>query len=373
MEKEISKLTKSNLRKTFLSMLLVILSMALVFNFEVKLAWSHGTEVEETNVILWPIKQVMELLVYKGFGMSEGHWASTVSFFLTDVPYVFLIVVIFSYAFNFARSFSTDQEISTWLAGSDGIKGRVTGAVLGFVSPFCSCSTIPVMTTLLKSRAPFGTVISFLITSPMINESGIALMWGFFGWKVSLIYMAFGFVAGIVGSYIATALKLQNSPKIKPEPIVEGVKTLVVKNSWARMHRKAITAMKDIIKQIWWILILALAIGAVMHGWIPEDWIKNQVGNAWWAPLALIPIGLLIYLNISATLPLTNSFVKGGLGLGPALGFTMAVNTISLPEMLMLTKLFNKKFMIFFITYLLVAILLFSYMMLAIPDAALAV
>ena len=373
MQKEISQLTKSNLRKTFLAMLLVILVMALVFNFNVKLSWSHGTKAEEANIILWPIKQSIELLVYKGFGMSDGHWADALSFFLTDVPYVFLLVVTFSYGFNFARSFSTDQEISTWLAGSDGIKGRVIGALLGFVSPFCSCSTIPVMTTLLKSRAPFGTVVSFLITSPMINESGIALMWGFFGWKVSLIYMAFGFLTGILGSYIATWFNLQDSAKIKPEPIVEGIAILQVKNSARRMHKKAVAAMKDIIKKIWWMLLLALAVGALMHGWIPEDWIKDKVGNSWWAPLALIPIGLLMYLNISATLPLTNSFVQGGLGLGPALGFTMAVNTVSLPEMLMLTKIFNKKFMVFFITYLLIAILLFSYMVLVIPDSALAV
>ena len=129
--------------------------------------------------------------------------------------------------------------------------------------------------------------------------------------------------------------------------------------------------MKRMVKQIRWILIIALMVGAIMHGWIPQEWIKNHIGSAWWGPLALIPIGLLMYLNISATLPIVNSFVGSGLNIGTGMGFLMAVNTVSLPEMIMLSKIFKKKFMAFFITYLFIAIIIFSYMMLFIPQASL--
>ena len=375
-KKVIDKQMKKNLRNTFLGMFAVVAMMAIIFNFKISLAYSHDDK-QEANIILWPIKQVMELLVYKGFGMSStSHWSSTLSFFLTEVPYVFTLITMFSYAFNFARSFSTEQEISEWIKTTGGFTGRVMGSIMGFVSPFCSCSTIPIMTSLAKSRAPFGTVVSFLITSPMINESGIALMWSFFGYKVSLIYIAFGFVAGILGSYIADWLKLQDSFKIEIGPKVEdnsGIPKMKIRNSFSRMHRIAKKEMFKTIKSVWWILILALAIGSIMHGWIPAEWIKDKVGNAWWAPLALIPFGMLMYLNISATLPIVNSFVKSGLHIGSALGFTMAVNTISLPEIIMLTKIFKRKFMIFFIIYLLVMILIFSYTLLAIPASALLV
>ena len=200
----LSKDTKRNLIKTIAALLAVILSMAIVFNFEVNLKYSsEGTK--SANIVLWPIKQFVELLVFKWFGMAvDNRWSHVLEFFLTDVPYVFLIIFIFSYTFNFARSFSTDEELAAWMKNSKGFLSRVIGAVAGFVSPFCSCSTIPVMTTLARSRAPFSTVMAFLITSPMINEAGIALMWSYFGYKIALIYMGFGFVIGILGSYVAS-------------------------------------------------------------------------------------------------------------------------------------------------------------------------
>ena len=369
----------TSVKYTMIAMLLVIIFMAIVFNFGIPLIYTHTmsskpNSIPKANVLLWPIKQFVEMLVYKWFGISENsQWGSVLSFFITEVPFILLLLFTFSYLFNFARGFSTDAELSEWMQSKDGFMGRIVGSIMGFVSPFCSCSTIPVVTSLVRARTPFGTMMAFLITSPMINEVGVVLLWQMLGYKVALLYMAFGFFIGFVGSYFATLFKLEDQIKLKLEEVTEKnkVKRIKMKTTFNTIHRKAIYTAKDLFKSFWWILIIAMAIGSLMHGLIPANWIQNNVGNKWWTPLVLIPFGLLLYLNIAATLPITNSFVRAGLGLGSALGFTMAVNTMSLPEMFMLSKIFKKKFMVFFMVYLLIAILLFSYIILVIPDSVL--
>lgn len=362
----------SNLVKTGLGMLLIILFMGLVFSFNVPLVYYHD-EVVKANIVMWPLQQLSEILVYKWMGLT-GNFASALAFFLAELPFVYLLIIIFAYLFHFARGFSTDQEISAWLATKDGFGGRVIGSIVGFISPFCSCSTIPIMTTLARSKAPFGTVIAFLITSPMINETGIAIMWSFFGYKVALIYIAFGFAIGLIGSYVATILKLENQFRIMPEmamPVNDKNTMLKRQITFTYLHQKAWDNTKSAFISIWWIILLAMLVGSVMHGWIPETWIKNNIGNQWWAPLIMVPIGMALYLNISATLPITKSFVNAGLGLGPSLAFTMGVNTVSVPELIMLSKIFKTKFMVFLTTYMLLAILAFAYIIMAIPDSVL--
>lgn len=367
LEESLKHQTKRNIMKTSFGMLFIILAMAVIFNFSVPLAWVHeGTK--KVNIILWSFSQFAELVTYKWIGMN-GHWEDSIDFFLSDLPYVLLLIFIFGYAFNFARSFSTDDEITQWLSTKQGFSGRLVGSIMGFVSPFCSCSTIPVMTTLAKARAPFGTVVSFLITSPMINETGIAIMWAMFGYRISLIYIVFGFLIGIIGSYIATWLKLDD--QFRPS-LFEGEDVKFVignrKITFKYLHKRASYESRKIFKSVWWIMIIAIAIGAAMHGWIPEDWIRNNVGNKWWGPLALVPLGTLLYLNITATLPITQGLIDKGLGAGAAMSFTMGVNTLSLPEIIMLNKIFKMKFMIFFVTYLVSAILLFAYVLWPIPQ-----
>ena len=274
--KKIKQKMSKNIKLTILGMLLIILFMALVFNFSIDLKYSHEKDAS-ANVILWPIEQFMELLFYKWIGMGiDNKWALVLSFFFTEVPYIFILITMFGYAFNFARGFSTDKEISDWISSKNGFSGRIVGAIMGFVSPFCSCSTIPVMTTLAKTRAPFGTIVAFLITSPMINETGLALMVAMFGYKIALIYIAFGLVIGIAGSYFAKLFKLEDSFKIdiNKGTIIEHSKFKRVV-TFKSLHKKAWKETKEIVKNIWWMMIIALAIGSVMHGWIPEDWIKK--------------------------------------------------------------------------------------------------
>ena len=362
--------TPRGIKLTLIAFLLIIIFMGVVFNFKVPLVYSRS-DVIKTNIIAWPIQQVFQLLVYKGFAIDpNNHWGKTLTFFLTEAPYILLILYIFSYLFNFARGFSTEKEISEWLQNKSGFSGRIVGALFGFVSPFCSCSTIPVVTSMAKARIPFGTLIAFLITSPMINESGIALLWSFFGFKVTLIYITFGFLIGIIGSYIASLLKLDDQLKIKPDKINNNVHTLRMQTTFTSLNKKAYKAANENFIKFWWILVIAMSIGALMHGFIPEQWIKHNIGNKWWGPLLLVPIGALMYLNISATVPIISELNKAGVGLGSSLGFMMGINTLSLPEIIILSKLFKRKFMIFFVTYLVVAILIFSYIIMLLPYGA---
>ena len=353
------------IKKTLFAILLVIAFMGIVFSFQISLVWKHETSKEiKANIFLWPLMQFNELLVYKWIGIpSSNTWAKILMFFITEAPYILFIMLFFSYLFNVARSFSTEAEISQWMEKQEGIKGRIVGVLSGVISPFCSCSTIPIVTSMLKSGIPFGTLSAFLITSPMINEMGIVLMLSLWGYKITFIYIAFGILIGFVGSYVFTSLKLEKQIKIKRNIISEQSTLLSINVTLKYMHKKGAKASMDNLKKFWWILLLAMAVGALMHGWIPSEWIQKNIGNKWWGPLAIVPIGALMYLNVTATIPIVNGFITKGLGLGTSLGFLMGVNTLSFPEMMILSKMFKKKFMITFIVYLVSAILIFAYIL----------
>ena len=363
----------TGVKYTILTFLAIIGLMAIIFNFEIKLAYSH--DGSKTNIVLWPWKQIIELSAYKWWNLDASNkWVEVLTFFIIEAPYILLLLFIFGYMFAFARGFSTDKELSEWIQSKNGPLGRLMGVLFGLVSPFCSCSTIPIVTSMIKSRIPFGTLVAFLITSPMINEIGIALMISLFGYKIALIYISFGIIIGIVGSYAATWLKLEDQIKIEVEKFEEtNTKVFKRKVTLKYLHKKAIKDSGKNIKQFWWILLLAILAGAFMHGFVPQSWIENNIGNKWWAPLALVPIGMGLYLNVSATLPIAHELVQKGLGIGPSLGFMMGVNTLSIPEIMILTKLFKKKFMFFFVGYLLIAILSFAYIIMFLPDAMLVV
>jgi len=359
-----SKMT-SGIKKSLFALLLVLIFMGVVFSLQIKLVWNHDDlKPGKANIFLWPIKQFSEVLVYKWIGISdESRWGDVLVFFITEAPYILFIMVFFSYLFNFARSFSTEAEMSRWMESQKGLKGRIVGVLSGVISPFCSCSTIPIVTSMLKSGIPFGTLTAFLITSPMINEMGIVLMLSLWGYKITLIYLAFGMVIGFIGSYIFTSLKLENQIKIKRNVEVKQEQLMSINITTKYMHKKASKVAKENFKKFWWILLIAMAIGSVMHGWIPEQWIKENIGNKWWGPLAIVPIGAVMYLNVSATIPIVDGFVQKGMGLGTSLGFLMGVNTLSFPEIIILSKLFKRKFMITFVSYLVIAILLFAYIL----------
>ena len=359
----------SGIKKTLLAFMLILLVMAIVFNFKVNLLY-HKSGSGSANIINWSFAQLSQVLTYKWIGLElSSSWSKVLFFFLTEAPYILVVMYIFTYLFSFARGFSTEKEISEWLQSKNGFVGRVVGALFGFVSPFCSCSTIPIVTSMAKANISFGTLISFLITSPMINESGIALIWSYFGYKIALIYIAFGFIVGIIGSYLATLFKLQDQIKISPNLALKekGIKMMKLRISFSSLNKKGYKTANENIIKFWWILLLAMLIGSFMHGFIPESWIKANIRNNWWVPLFLVPFGALMYLNISATVPIVAGLHVSGIGLGPSLGFMMGINTLSLPEIFILSKLFKKKFIFFFVTYLITAILIFSYFIMAIP------
>ncbi len=358
------------IKKTILFFLLIILFMGVLFNLPVELVYSHKIGAK-ANVLLWPIKQLSELLVYKGFGISEtDRWGSVLEFALTEIPYILLVLLIFGYLFNFARGFSSDLEMARWIERQSGIKGAIVGVVIGAISPFCSCSTIPITTSMVKSGINFKTLTAFLITSPMINEAGLAIMFSIWGYKISLIYLAFGLSIGFMGAYLFSFLKLEDQLKISPEMKTE-TEMMEYKPTIGIIHKKAWKNSFDNFKKFWWILVIAMIVGALMHGWLPKAWIQQHLAQKWWTPLVLVPLGMAMYLNITATIPIADTFVKSGIGLGPSLGFMMGVNTVSIPEIIILSKLFKKKFMFIFVSYLFIAILAFSYIIFLIPYAAL--
>lgn len=360
------------IKLTVIGFILVMALMIGIFNFRIPLAYTHNFKEVKANILLWPLRQLSEVITYEGFGFSSGNrWGIFITYFLAQAPFILVVMFLFNYLFNFVRGLSTEQEVASYLQSKSGITGRIVGSLLGTISPFCSCSTIPVLTSMIKSGIPFSTLSAFLITSPMINETGFALMIIWFGWKIAFIYLIFGLVIGLLGSYLASWFNLQSQIKISVNG--SSINSQIQKEkdkkfiSLNNMHKRGIKEALSSFKKFWWVLILAMLVGSLLHAFVPTDFIKS-IGNYWWTPLVLIPFGILLYLNIVATVPIVGDLMRSGLGVGPSLGFMMAVNTISTPEIIILLKLFKKKFVIFLVLYLLMAILVFSYIMFAIPD-----
>lgn len=316
----------------------------------------------------WPIYfQLYDLaawLTYGLFRIARGtHLGNAVSFFLYDVPKVFMLLVLVVFGVGILRSFFTPERTREILAGKRELAGNGLAALLGVATPFCSCSAVPLFIGFVESGIPIGVTFAFLISAPMVNEIALVLLLGLFGWQIALIYMVTGLVIAMASGWIIGRLNMERQVEDWVYEIrMQAAAPSSHKMTWMERIDYGLKAVKDIVGKVWPYIIAGIGVGAGIHGYIPEGMLAGIMGKqAWWSvPLAVL-IGVPIYSNAAGIIPVVQALLEKGASLGTVLAFMMSVIAISLPETIILRKVLKPKLIAVFIGVVTAGIMLVGF------------
>ncbi len=316
-------------------------------------------------VVLYEIIQPLsELITYDLLGLTrQTRLAMAVEFFIYEAPKVLLLLTLIVFAVGIVRSFFSPERTRKMLAGKREAVGNVLAALLGVVTPFCSCSAVPLFIGFVEAGIPLGVTFSFLIAAPMINEVALVLLFGLFGWEIALIYASTGLLIAMIAGFVIGRLKLEKWV----EPWVYEIKVggLQAEESSDLNGRimYGLTAVKDIVSKVWPFILLGIAAGAGIHGYVPENFLASFMGReAWWAVPASIILGVPMYSNAAGIVPIVQALIGKGAALGTALAFMMAVIALSLPEAIILRKVLTWKLIAVFFGVVACGILVVGYL-----------
>lgn len=296
------------------------------------------------------IKLFADWLTYTIFHIApKTLLASAVNFFVFDTIKIFLLLVVIIFFVSIIRSFLPPKKIKRILSHEKKYFGNVLAALLGIVTPFCTCSAIPLFLGFLEAGVPLGTTFSFLVASPMINEVALVLLLGMFGWKIALLYVVSGLVISILSGIIIGHLKVENLVEEFSRQEEDGGLVKSSEVSWKQRTDYAGRYTHSIIKKVWIYLIVGIGIGALIHGYVPTDFLAQYAGSDKWyaVPLAVL-IGIPLYSNAAGIVPLVSVLTEKGVSLGTTLAFMMAVTGLSLPEFMILKKVMKPKLIAIF-------------------------
>jgi uncharacterized membrane protein YraQ (UPF0718 family) len=292
-------------------------------------------------IIYHYLQPLTNLIVLDLFGMKAGtKLAETLRFFLFEVPKVLMLIVLIIFVVGIIRSYITPEKTRKVIEGKPLFIGNILAAMTGIITPFCSCSAIPLFLGFVETGIPLGVTFSFLIAAPMINEVALVLLLSLFGIRVAIIYVVTGLVIAIMAGFILEKLNLQRfvAPWVYEVKAKHTAVQQLEMNSGDRIDA-GYEAVKDIMGKIWIYVIAGIAIGAAAHGYVPGDFLASTLGNKHWysVPLAII-VGVPLYSSAVAIIPVISVLIEKGVSLGTALAFMMSVIGLSLPEMIILKK-----------------------------------
>jgi len=291
-------------------------------------------------------------LTYSLLPIKAGsHLGASVEFFLYDTPKVMMLLTLVVFGVGIIRSFFTPEKTRAYLNGKSEFAGNILAALLGIVTPFCSCSAVPLFIGFVTAGVPLGVTFSFLISAPMVNEIALGLLYGLLGWKIAAIYLGTGLFIAIFAGWIIGRLKLEahiedwvtniNAPSISLEE---------EKLNWNDRFRYGWDAVKEIVGKVWPYVIAGIAVGAGIHGFVPEGAMASIMGkDAWWSVPLSVAIGIPMYSNAAGIIPIVEALLGKGAALGTVLAFMMSVIALSLPEIVILRKVLKPRLIAVFI------------------------
>ena len=308
---------------------------------------------------LWDL---VELLVEKVFGLSmDSRIGGSVHFFIYDVIKIFILLSVLIFMISYIQSYFPPEKTRKILGRFKGIKGNILGALLGTVTPFCSCSSIPIFIGFTSAGLPLGVTFSFLISSPMVDIASLLLLMSFFGAKIAIAYVVVGLILAVIGGTIIEKLGMEKHI----EDYVWGAQNADIEaDEMTRKERIDFSKeqVKGIFKQVWIYVLLGVGIGAAIHNWIPQSFIEKILGqNNPFSVLIATFVGIPIYADIFGTIPIAEALVAKGVGIGTVLAFMMGVTTLSLPSLTMLSKVVKPKLLGTFIVIVTIGILIIGY------------
>ena len=315
-------------------------------------------------VIYKYLQEISDFIVFRVFQMTpETHLTEAIRFFIYEVPKVMMLLVLIIFIVGFIRTYFSPEKTRKALEGKSLFAGNVMASGLGIVTPFCSCSAIPLFLGFVEAGIPLGVTFSFLIAAPMINEVALVLLIGLFGWKVAIIYVFTGLTIAIFSGFILEKLKLQRyvadwvyKTHAQHNELEEEAMT------FDQRITAAIDVVKDIVGKIWIYILIGIAVGAGAHGFVPDAYLAGALGNQNWysVPLAIL-IGIPLYSNAAGIIPIVSVLIEKGVTLGTALAFMMSVIGLSLPEIIILKKVLKWQLIALFIGVVAIGIIIVGY------------
>lgn len=319
----------------------------------------------------YPFDWLATQIVTKLLGLEiASHLGSSLHFFLYDVPKVLTLLIVISFIVGSFQSFLEPERVRSLLEGKRTFAGNVMAAMVGIVTPFCSCSAVPLFIGFLEAGVPLGVTFSYLMAAPMVNEVAVILLWGLFGLKVTLLYIGFGVSLAIASGYIIGLLKLEKwvepfvweLQRSRQGVAIEDEDSLNLTLTWNQRFEQGRFQSSEIVRSVWLYVVLGIAIGAGIHGYVPTDFIVKYAGvhNPLAVPLAVV-LGVPLYANIAGVMPITEALVNKGMPMGTVLAFTMAVTALSLPEIVILKKVLRPQLLAVFVGLMTIGIISIGY------------
>jgi uncharacterized membrane protein YraQ (UPF0718 family) len=336
--------TSQESRKKLLLIVLLIPLWALVYSF---------------------LEPLSNFIVYNILSMSRSSsFTEAFRFFIFEVPKVLLLLVLIVFIVGIIRTYFSPEKTRKVLEGKSLFTGNVLASLLGIVTPFCSCSAIPLFLGFVESGVPLGVTFSFLIAAPMINEVALVLLFGLFGWQTALLYMSTGLIIAMISGYVIGKLKLERYVEDWVYQIKAGhMEVSEEKTPFSERISAGFDAVKEIVSKVWLYIVLGIAVGAGIHGYVPENFMAGLMGkSAWWSVPVSVLIGVPMYSNAAGIIPIVQALLEKGASLGTVLAFMMSVIGLSLPETIILKKVLKLPLIITFVGVVAIGIIIVGYL-----------
>jgi len=298
-------------------------------------------------------------------GLVQGErLTEAVRFFVFEVPKVMLLLTLVVFGVGIVRTYFSPERTRKMLGGKSLFAGNVLASMLGIVTPFCSCSAVPLFIGFVEAGVPLGVTFSFLIAAPMINEIAVVLLFGLFGWKTALLYVGTGLSIAIAAGYIIGRLKVERFVEDWVYQIHANTDALIETiPSFRDRMQSGYGAVKDIVGKVWPYLIVGIGVGAGIHGYVPENFMASLMGkSAWWSVPVSVVIGVPLYSNAAGIIPIVQALLEKGASLGTVLAFMMSVIGLSLPETIILKKVLKIQLIAVFVGVVATGIIIVGYL-----------
>lgn len=293
-------------------------------------------------------KETVDYLTVEIWGLS-GAVNEAVNFFIYDTIKIWFLLITIIFVVSYLRTHFNTEYVRAYLQGKSEFTGNILAALFGVITPFCSCSAIPLFLGFIQARIPLGVTFSFLISSPLNNEIAIALLFGLFGWKITAIYIGFGLLVAILGGYFIGRLNMEKHILLDVTPMNGELDDVTIKLTFQQRVKEAWDYTKEIFVKIWFYVLIGVGIGAFIHGYVPADFIASYAGaDNPFAVIVAVLMGIPMYSNAAGVMPLVEVLTQKGMLLGTALAFMMAVTALSLPEAMILKRIISIKLIALF-------------------------
>jgi uncharacterized membrane protein YraQ (UPF0718 family) len=321
-------------------------------------------------IIIWLIaynliQPLANWISYTVLGFAhDSRFGESLAFFLYDVPKILLLLSGMVFAISVLRTFFSPERTRALLGGKREGVGNVFAAMLGIVTPFCSCSAVPLFIGFVESGIPLGVTFSFLIAAPTINEVAVIMLFGLFGWKVAGLYILSGLAIAIAAGFIIGRLKMERYVEDFVWQIKSGSgQVLDEKLTWNHRIERAWDSVKEIVGKVWLYVVVGIAVGAGIHGYVPESALVGIMGKAaWWSVPAAVLLGIPLYSNAAGVIPIVSALMEKGASLGTVLAFMMSVVGLSLPETIILRRVLKPQLIAVFVGVIALAIIFTGYL-----------